>query len=252
MAKIRFLNNNGIKLLAAALMLVDHIGYMLFPSVTILRIIGRVSYPLFAFMIAEGCRYTKNRKTHFALLFTLAVFCQVFYYYFDNHNTYMSILVTFSLSVLLIYALDWVKKSLFCHNVKVFEKALSVLFFAACVFGVLALNQAFTIDYGVMGTMVPVIVGATYFNGTDIEGEKWVKLIDNHFTRVILLSGALVLLSVLSPFNKGGMNIEFFSLIAAPILLLYNGEKGKLNLKYFFYVFYPLHLGILGLIEMFL
>jgi hypothetical protein len=38
---------------------------------------------------------------------------------------------------------------------------------------------------------------------------------------------------------------EWYSLIAVPILLLYNGERGKYNLKYFFYIFYPAHLVIL-------
>jgi len=43
-------------------MTVDHLGFILFPSLIILRIIGRIAFPIFAYMIAEGCRYTKNEK----------------------------------------------------------------------------------------------------------------------------------------------------------------------------------------------
>ena len=65
----RVLNANALKFLAAALMLVDHIGYLLFPQALFLRIIGRLSFPLFAFAISEGCRYTKNKTKHFLLIF---------------------------------------------------------------------------------------------------------------------------------------------------------------------------------------
>ena len=57
----RILTGNMIKIIAAVLMVIDHVG-VLFPSLGIsLRIIGRVSMPLFAFMISEGAKYTKNK-----------------------------------------------------------------------------------------------------------------------------------------------------------------------------------------------
>ena len=58
------LSNDRLKIIAAAAMLIDHIGAYLLPQVRILRIIGRIAFPIFAFMIAEGCRYTKNKKYH--------------------------------------------------------------------------------------------------------------------------------------------------------------------------------------------
>ena len=50
-----FLNRNHLKLIGALSMLLDHAGILLFPNVRLLRILGRVAYPIFAFMIAQGC-----------------------------------------------------------------------------------------------------------------------------------------------------------------------------------------------------
>ena len=107
--KIRLFNGNGLKLLAALCMLIDHLGVMLFPKVAWLRFIGRCAMPLFAFMIAEGCRYTKDKVKHFALLFGLGLACQIVYTIFDPENIYLGILLTFSISVLIIYAMQYAK-----------------------------------------------------------------------------------------------------------------------------------------------
>ena len=58
---MRILSGNMLKILGAVFMLIDHIGVVFFPEVKILRILGRISFPIFAFMIAEGCRYTRNK-----------------------------------------------------------------------------------------------------------------------------------------------------------------------------------------------
>ena len=47
------LNGNHLKLIAAFAMLLDHAGILLFPRVRLLRILGRLAYPIFAFMIAQ-------------------------------------------------------------------------------------------------------------------------------------------------------------------------------------------------------
>ena len=95
--KLRFLNSNALKFLAGFFMVIDHIGFLFFPTQELWRIIGRLSMPLFAFALAEGCRYTRNKTKHFILLFSLAVICQTVYYIFDG-SLYMNILVTFSLA----------------------------------------------------------------------------------------------------------------------------------------------------------
>ena len=68
-----------LKLLAAACMLIDHAGLLLFPSQTWMRAVGRLAFPLFAYFIGEGFYYTKNRLRYFLRIFLLGVACQIPY-----------------------------------------------------------------------------------------------------------------------------------------------------------------------------
>ena len=62
MMKINFrtLNGNALKIIGAVSMFIDHVGVLFFPRVLFLRIIGRLAFPIFAYLIAEGCRHTNN------------------------------------------------------------------------------------------------------------------------------------------------------------------------------------------------
>lgn len=216
------LTGNHLKLLAALTMLVDHVGVLLFPQVLPLRIIGRISYPVFAFMIAEGCRYTKNKLRYFLMIFGLGVGCQLVYY-FVSGDTYLNILLTFSFSVLLIFLLqrvqtetDWKRR--FWWSVA----------FASGVFVTIGADQLLTIDYGFWGIMTPVF--ASLPRGKTKTGSK---------LPVLMMAVGLLLLAA---DMKG---IQHYALLAVPLLLLYSGQRGKAKLKYFFYIFYPVHLVVL-------
>lgn len=100
----RRLSSNALKLIAALTMLIDHIGVILLPNVPILRVIGRIAFPIYAFMIAEGCAYTKNKLRYFLSVFLLGAVCQIVYGIFDS-EVYLGILITFSLSILVIHAI---------------------------------------------------------------------------------------------------------------------------------------------------
>ena len=50
-----------LKLIGVVTMTIDHIGYILFPKLALLRIIGRLAYPIFAYLIAEGCTYSRHK-----------------------------------------------------------------------------------------------------------------------------------------------------------------------------------------------
>ena len=220
-----FLSGNALKLLAALFMTADHVGLMFFPRVEVLRIVGRLAYPIFAYMIAEGCKYTRDRKRYFLMLFGLATACQIVYFLFDG-SMYLSILFTFSLSILTVYALDALKRS---------PGARTALVFCATVAIVYVLNRLLTIDYGFWGCMVPVFASlptATKYDRLPL--------------RALALGLGLLPLAM----DFGG--IQYFSLLALPLLLLYSGQRGKTNMKYFFYIFYPVHLAVLQGIQMLL
>ena len=213
-----FLSGNALKLLAALFMTIDHVGVLLLPHVIVLRILGRLALPIFAFMIAEGCRYTRNRLRYFGSVFALGVLCQIVYYLADR-SLYFSILITFSLSIATIYALqDWKEQ----------KTTRSALVFFGVVAGVYALNRVFVIDYGFWGCMLPVFAAAFQKTAWD---RPWVNL-------GMLGLGLLVLAADLG-------QIQYYALPALPLLACYNGRRGRWKLKYFFYLFYPLHLVLL-------
>ena len=63
------LSSTVLKLIAAVTMFIDHAGLILFPQYRIFRIIGRLAFPIYAYCIAEGFRYTRNRKKYFLRVF---------------------------------------------------------------------------------------------------------------------------------------------------------------------------------------
>lgn len=233
--KVGFLSGNMIKILAAVLMVIDHIGVVLGHGDSILRILGRISMPLFAFMIAEGAKYTKNKAKYLGMIAGLATICQLVYY-FALGDTYLSILVTFSISILLIYALDFVKWAFLSERGKLFSKIFAPMLFFALVYLTYFATTRLTIDYGFYGIMMPVFASLTDMRGYKVS-EK-ITWLDSRPVRIL----AMCIPMFLRMLDGSQYNIMWYSFIAIPILLLYSGKRGKWKMKYFFYIFYPLHL----------
>ena len=213
------LSGNQLKLIALITMTIDHIGAYLLPQYRILRIIGRISMPIYAFLIAEGCHYTKNKFKYLGLMAGLALVCQLVFY-FVKGSLKQCILVTFSLSIILIYALKYVEKQ---------KNALSCLLFFLALAGVYWVSiklpghlPGFSIDYGLKGILLPVFISMGV-------------------TKSQKLLGAAVGMCFLAL----GSTLQWYSLAALPLLALYSGLRGKGNYKYLFYIYYPLHLVVL-------
>lgn len=241
--KARIFNGNTLKIIASITMLIDHIGVLFYfylpaPQYLALRIIGRLSMPLFAFMIAEGCRYTKNKLKHFLLMFGLGAGCQLVYYFFSG-DTYLNILLTFSLSALICYVMDFFKTCLFAKDTPVWKTLTAAALFVGSIAAAYALCRFLTFDYGFWGVMMPVF--ANIFNFHRIPVHDKLKKLDVLPLRILCFAIAIVFCMLTNLF----IEITVYSLLTLPLLLLYNGEKGKRNMKYFFYVFYPLHLAAL-------
>ena len=114
------LSGSTIKLIACLLMAIDHIGYHLFPNIVILRIIGRLSMPLFAFLIAEGCYYTKNKLKHFLLVFISGIVFLLGVKIFAGF-WYYNIFLIFAISIIYIYLLQLLKNFSFKGNNKLIK-----------------------------------------------------------------------------------------------------------------------------------
>lgn len=217
MRKYHGLTGNQLKIIALISMTIDHVGMILFPRVLFLRVLGRLAMPIFAYMIAEGCRYTRNRKNYLLRMVSLAAVCQVVYF-FAMGSLYQCILVTFSLSLCVIWSIDNLqKKGDLASRLLALGTLAAVLFL--CV-GMPVLVPGFDIDYGVFGVLLPVLI---YFGRPS-----------HHF----LLAGTILL-----GLSYGG--VQWFGLAAIPLLGQYNDQRGKRSIGKLFYLYYPLHLVVI-------
>ena len=73
------LPQEGLKLIACITMLIDHIGAVFFPSLILLRIIGRLSFPIYCFLLAEGAAHTKHAPRYALRLLLCALISELPY-----------------------------------------------------------------------------------------------------------------------------------------------------------------------------
>ena len=232
-AKICVLSGNALKIIAAISMLIDHIGLIFCPQITLLRILGRMAFPIFAFMIAEGCRYTRSKLKYFLSVSGMGVAYLIVFYLYSG-VIYMSIFITFSLSIIMIYALQTFKRAFFASKVSVANILFSGIAFAATVAFSSAMNEIYSIDYGFFGTLAPLF--ASMCHKPENCSNAVLDKLDNHLISLLGLSIALIGLYAV----YGGVRI--FAFLSIPLLLLYSGKRGKIKMKYFFYIFYPAHI----------
>ncbi len=217
----KFLSNFDLKIIAIITMTIDHIGAIMYPNIDIFRIIGRISFPIFAFLLVEGFNHTSNKLKYFLRLLFFAIITQPIYNYAFN-NQELNILFTFSLSFLLLSSLDFIKKIINKYS-KGIENYLYKTVFYSLIYILFALSSLIlNVDYQALGVSLVFIF---------------------YLSSNIYLSFLLYLLTVIFLATN---TIQFYSLLSFIFINLYNGNKGN-NIKYFFYLYYPLHLLILKL-----
>ena len=217
------LTGNQLKIIAMITMTCDHVGMQIFSQLLWLRIIGRMAMPIYAYMIAEGCRHTRDRRKYLLRLLGMGTLCQLVYFVAMG-SLYMCILITFSLSVLLIGLIeDAEREKCFRTRWKLFL-GTACIFFVCTVLPDLLPRTDYDVDYGLPGVLLPVLI---YGAGT----------------RGLLLGLTLVAL------KYGG--VQWLAFLAVPLLLLYNGQRGKANIGKLFYWYYPVHLVVIYGISLF-
>ena len=223
------LSGNKLKLIAALSMTLDHIGVQIYTDCILFRVLGRFAMPIFAYMIAEGAKYTKNRKRYLTNMLLLAFVCQLVYF-FASGSLYQCILVTFSLSIILIYVLDRLIEIKNIKNYIIVIVAFLSVYYVSEILPLILKNTDFAIDYGFAGIMLAVFI---YLGRGKI-------------SKLILMAIGLMFLC----FVNGG--VQWYSMLAIIPLALFSGKRGKVNMKSFFYIYYPLHLVVINLISLFL
>ena len=206
-----------LKCIALITMIIDHIGIILFPDILILRYIGRLAFPIYAFLVGEGLLHTKNRKKYFLKMLATFVTFEIVYVFVRGEWS-LCVLYGFLCAILIVEICEWAKKDLIKRR-PIVALPISILFIS---------TMAFSSDYMFCAILLPLIV---YY----IKDKK---------KKMLLFFICLAFYSILS------WDYQILSLIAIIPLLLYSGEKGKNFLfKNSFYIMYPLHYAIIGVIN---
>lgn len=263
-----------MKWIAVLLMVLDHFGYYFegfIPEVVVLflRIVGRLAFPLFAYSVASGYQRTSNKKKYFCRMFLFALFTQLLLYLSNlvtGIPTGINVLFTFALSILCLViseSLEAIWRFSRSHTagekmILLFGKQrhvvlvflLSVLGLAAIIF----LTIRFAPDYHLFGlaSVVFFYYARKVTMGHNAQTDR--KLEPEYGANELLIMGVsyfllnliwmTVRISLLAVSPEWSM-IQLFS--AAAVFLIPLGRtrgKPKTWEKYFFYVFYPVHLVI--------
>ncbi len=219
------MNNSQLKIVAIITMLIDHIGAILYPDLIVLRMIGRISFPIFAFLIVEGYIHTKDFKKYLLRIFIVALITEIPYDFAFEGKLFdinaQNVLFTFTLSLLLLHIMNSDKKSVI--------KSLSIT-------GILIVSYVFRVDYSFYGILMVI----AFYTNRENDKIKYILLISINM---------LIVSQNIYYFGFSMMNItQMFAVLSIPFIMRYNGKKG-VNLKYVFYMFYPVHLLILGFIN---
>lgn len=215
-------SGSTLKIIAVITMFIDHVGAILLPDYMVLRLIGRIAFPIFCFLLTEGFLHTRNVKNYalrlglFALLseipFDLAFHNQIFDFGYQN------VFFTLFIGLLAIIGLHTANKRL------AEKKLLLILTNFVIILAGMLLAYLLKTDYSYMGVLIIILI---YEN-------------ELHFNKAAAIFSACVGLTCMT-------TLELTSFISVPLIYFYNGKRG-LSLKYFFYAFYPVHLLLLYLI----
>lgn len=184
---------------------------------SIMRIIGRLAFPLYIFLLVEGFRHTKDIKKYIARMVIFAIVSEVFFdlafFGVPFETSHQNVFVTMTLGLIMLHILAQIE-----IKIEKYRFISSLLVIGAFYL----LNDFIKGDYGGFGILFTVVV----------------YLFKNN-----PLSQAIMMFAL-------GME-HFTAALSGPIVYFYNGKKGKQINKYFFYIFYPLHLFIFYLIVRF-
>lgn len=186
-------------------MLIDHIGAVLYPEIIWFRVIGRISFPLYAYLIAEGAIHTKNKLKYTQRLLLFAFISQI---------PYMLAFNTFAPNILftLVVGLLFIK-----------PKFINVLILCG-------LGYFLPLDYGTFGVLLPLLF--TYFRTNKKAGS-------------IVIVTLLALYTERYAIGPSLQPLALFGVLLAFYLPSIEAVKSFTVNRWFFYWFYPAHLVIL-------
>lgn len=233
------LSTDKLKLIAALTMLIDHIGEMLLLPLygyqsniyIISRLIGRISFPIFAFFIAIGFKRSQNIKAYILRMLIFAIISEpifnlCFYekpFYFGLHNVLFTFVLALTALFLYTSFLSYAKNNFKTgKNLKYIISLISVVIFLLfCL-----ISYFLECDYSYIGIL---LIGIFYIYPNNLISNILILFCMFYNTPSAILSGFLI---------SRHKDEEY--------------KKQNILTKYFFYCFYPAHLLILLLIKLYL
>ena len=241
----------GLKLIAILTMLIDHVGAVFFSQLRWMRLIGRLSFPLFCFAMAEGMCHTRNRVKYLRRLTVFALLSEIPYDLAFSGRLWdvgmQNVLFTFAAAVLgiLLYeqpqlVSDWARRMEKSTETHAYRNADDVVRMFAPVMAV-GLAYGLRTDYDAFGVL---LVYLFYFM-------RRFKLWQRVAAGAAVLFGYGLINGLAQP-QQLLLFIHPWGCVALAMLpvLLYNGKRGP-RAKWMFYAFYPVHLLIIGVIAVY-
>ena len=229
------LTGNQLKIIAMVSMTLDHIGVALFPQNLLLRILGRLAFPIYAFMIAEGYSHTSNVKAYAWRLFFFGLISEIPFnliysgsWIFPFHQ---NVMFTLLLGLLCIREIDRFRGEKTVKRGVV--SALKIALF-------LLIGTVGFVDYGLTGILTVI----AFYLFRNIKWAPLFQLVTLVLLYIVFFKGQSIELNVFG-YNYF-LPIQGFGVLALIPIWLYNGKRKKrVHSKvwqYAFYAFYPLHM----------
>ncbi len=216
-----------IKIIACVTMVLDHIKYAIPETEGILtNYFGRLAFPLYAFLLTEGYVHTKDLKKYYYRMIIFAIISQIPFMLFRTlvgEWKMLNIMFTLLLGLIAITVYDKEKR-----------KYISIPIIILLIW----MGKILKVDYGWYGVTTVILLYLLKNNKSFIPFSYLLLLIVYYYSRI-------------KSFNFGTEIILYilFSWSSTFIMMIYNGKEGK-KLKYFYYIFYPLHMIIIYLISL--
>lgn len=221
------ISQETLKLIACATMLIDHVGAVFSANIA-LRAIGRIAFPIYCFLMAEGAHYTRN-KTKYALRVLIGAIISELPFDFGLFGGftlyYQNVMVTLLLALFAIYSMNAIPQG--------WLKPVAVIPFYF-------IADFLCTDYGGSGVLLACMFA--YFR--DFPNARGLQSV-----------GAAVCLYLIGGYHISlfGIRIplEMLGLLALVPIWLYDGSKRTASpwVQWAFYLFYPVHLSIIAIIR---
>ena len=232
-----------IKLIAIIAMLCDHAGKMFFPQYRIMRIIGRLAFPMFAYCIAVGCVYSRNRFKYLTRIVLIGLVSQPFYAEALAHTTHSMYAVHFA---------DAPLRAVLNYYVNCWQVPNIMLTLALGLLVIWALRDRQIACLLALMLVVWKCQGAINYGWKGVALIALFYLFINRWWLSLPAVLAFMIWWGLDGSSHHAFGLSFglqgFAILALPLIYIPTFSKLKLN-KWVFYLFYPAHLIGIMLVE---